>query len=164
MTVPAPAPPRVGMATASLASVVAVGSVATAGVPALAVGTLGLVVLVTGLTRARGDAVTAGASLQATGALVAGMGGAHPFVVLVALVAAVVAWDVGWMAVDLGVQLGETVPVTRALGIHAVASWGVGLAIFAVGVAVFRVSTGGQPVAALLLLLVAAVLVGVSLD
>lgn len=157
-------PPGRSVALATGAAITAAVAAGAFGVTPLAVGVAGTFVLVIGVARSVGRAVTAGAVLLATAGLVAGVGGAPELAVLGTLAAAVVAWDAGWTAVDLGAQLGEEARIGRALGLHTGLTATVGLLTVLTGVALFNVATGGQPMAALLFLLVAAVLVTVALD
>jgi len=76
-------------------------------------------------------------------------------VVLAAAVAAVVAWDVATNAIDMGEQLGRKSDTVRAEASHALATAIVGLLVAGGAYSVFRLSSGGQPVAALALLLLA---------
>lgn len=76
-------------------------------------------------------------------------------VVLAAAVAAVVAWDVATNAIDMGEQLGRESDTIRAEASHALASTTVGVLVAGGAYSVFRLSSGGQPVAALALMLLA---------
>lgn len=131
---------------------------------ALGLAILGFLVLAGGLARGSNRSVTVGAAGLAGGALVAGMGGAPIPAVLVSVTAAILAWDAGASAIGIGRQLGREAGTGRLEATHIAASAGVGLAAAGVGYGLYRVGTGEQPVAALVFLLVAAVLLLEALD
>jgi hypothetical protein len=64
----------------------------------------------------------------------------------------VLAFDAASNALAIGEQLGRESSTVRAEIVHSAASLGVGSTAIVVGYAVFAVSAGGQPLAALLLL------------
>jgi hypothetical protein len=71
---------------------------------------------------------------------------------------AVLAWDAGWNAIGVGAQLGREADTVRLEAAHLAASTAVGVAVLGVGFGLYRVGTGGKPIAVLLLLVIAAVL------
>ncbi|MFC6904017.1 DUF7519 family protein [Halalkalicoccus tibetensis] len=131
---------------------------------ALALGAIGFLTLSVGLVRGTDRPVTLGAAGLASGTLAAGVEGAPAPVVLVSVVAAIVAWDVAGNALGVGRQLGREAETRRAEAVHAAASAAVGLATAGAGYGLYRAGTGEQPVAALVFLLVAAVLLLETLD
>lgn len=156
---------------APLSSVLAVGlallaavTAATASALGFAAGVLGVAVLAGGVAGGRQGTVSMGALLVLTGVLYAGVLGAPAAAVLLGVVAAAVAWDLGGYAIGVGVQLGRAANTRRLEVVHAAASLGVGLAAAGVGYGVFLLGGGGQPLAALLALLVAVVLVAWALS
>ncbi|WP_449289598.1 DUF7519 family protein [Natronobacterium lacisalsi] len=82
---------------------------------------------------------------------------------LVGAVATVLAWDRAQAAIDLGEQLGREARTLRLEAVGLASSLVVGLASATVGYAIYVVGSGGQPVSALVLLLLAAVLLTVGL-
>lgn len=156
---------------APLSSVLAVGlallgavTAATASALGFAAGVLGVAVLAGGVVGGRQGTVSTGALVVLTGVVYAGVLGAPAAAVLLGVVAAAVAWDVGGYAIGVGAQLGRAANTRRLEVVHAAASLGVGLAAAGVGYGVFLLGGGGQPLAALLALLVAVVLVAWALS
>jgi len=132
--------------------------------PALLVGAAGLLGLAVGLVRGSRSAVTLGGTGLFAGAVLAGAEGAPVGPVLVGATAAVVAWDVATTAVSVGEQLGRDAETGRLEATHALASAGVGAVTVGLAYGVYLTGAGGRPVAALLFLLVAAVLLVAALD
>lgn len=131
---------------------------------ALAVGVPGVLLLVAGTVRGTRWAVTGGAVVLFGSVLLAGARGAPPLALLVGTVTAVLAWDGAGTAIDLGEQLGRAAPSRRLQAVHLGATALVGLLATIVGYGLYRTATGGQPVAALVFLLVAAVLLTETLS
>ena len=151
-------PTRLGRWATTGAGVVALASVGLYSWPALAAGTLGLSLLLVGLVRGTGGLVDGGAFALFVGAVLAGAEGAPVLPVLVGVAAAVLAWDFGGTAIGVGAQLGREADTVRLEAAHLGASTAVGVTVLGVGFGLYRVGTGGQPIAALLLLVIAAVL------
>lgn len=131
---------------------------------ALAVGSVGLVVLWIGLARGRTALVTGGAFGLFLAAIVAGAQGAPVGPVLAGVVLGVVAWDTGGNAIGIGEQLGRSADTTRIEVLHAGASLVVGAFTAGIGYGVYRFGSAGQPVAAVTFLLIGAVLLIATLD
>lgn len=151
-------PPRLGVAMAGLAAAVGAaalalvsptgGGLAAAATAFVAVGTL------TGSRRLLGI----GAVTLCVGVLVAGgLAGAGAGPLLAGGIAAALSWDLGEHAVGLGEQLGRGTDVTRNLVTHAAGSVSVGAVAGAVTFGVYSAAAGGQPVVALVFLLVGAI-------
>jgi len=157
-------PARLSSVLAVSAAFVALGASGFYSWPALAVGAAGLVLLAAGVARGSTAAVTLGAFGLFVGAIVAGVRGAPVVPVLISATATVLAWDIGGYAVSIGRQLGRDADTARIEAVHATASAGVGTVTAGVGYGLFRAATGGQPVTALLFLVVAAVLLIGALD
>lgn len=151
-------PAQLSGAVALAAGVLAAGAGGFYSWPALAAGVVGLLLLVAGLVRARDGVVTLGAAALLACGLVAGVRGAPVPATLASVAAAVVAWDVGRNALGVGRQLGREGDTWRLEVVHAAASAGVAAVTVLVGYGLFRTATGGQPAAALVFLLLAAVL------
>lgn len=152
--------------SSGVAAAVAAGSVVAAGAfswSALGVGTAGLLVLAVGLQRGSNGAVTLGAATLAVGSFLAGIDGAPALPVLLGVTGAVLAWDVGTGAITLGNQLGRAAETRRLEAVHVTASAAVGTTTVGLGYGLFLAGSGGQPIAAVVFLLVAAVLLVVAL-
>lgn len=142
------------------ASVAVLTSILT--VPGLGLGAAGFLgVLVGTLSPSRG-LLDAGAAALGAGVLMSAAATPLAGLSLAGAVAAVLAWDLGEHAIGLGEQLGREAPTRRGELAHAGASAGVGLATAVAGYVVYRVAWGGQPLAALLLLLFAALFLMLS--
>ena len=119
--------------------------------------TAGLVVLGVGLLRASRAALTAGAGLLFAGVLLAGASGAAPEPLLVGTIGAVLAWDVGENGIGIGAQLGRAADTRRAELVHAASSLVVGAVTAGLGYGVYLGAASGQPLTALVFLLLGAV-------
>jgi hypothetical protein len=151
------APPRLSIGMATAAALLGLVSVALASVAGAGVAAVGLAVVVVGLVRGRRRWLTAGAVGLFAGVLVAGARGSPPEPLLVGLLGAALAWDVGEHGIGVGEQLGREADTTRVEVVHAAASTAVGTGGVVLGYGVFLVATGGQPVTALVFLLVGVV-------
>ncbi|RQG95988.1 DUF7519 family protein [Natrarchaeobius chitinivorans] len=148
---------------ASSVATVAVGLctviVSTATAAGGAVTLLGGLLLAGGLlsrrARWRRLLVDIGSLTAFAGVVLSGLEGAAVEPTLVATVSLVVAWDLAGSAIDLGEQLGRDADTRRLEGVHAVSSALVGLIAMAVGYGTFTLARGGQPISALVLLLLA---------
>lgn len=130
---------------------------------ALSTGVLAVALLVWGLARVSARTVDAGGAGLLASAVFAGVDGAPAAVVLVGVAAAVVAWDLAGNALSVGRQLGRAARTTRLELVHAGGSVLVGTVAAGLGYGIFRGATGGRPVLALVLLLVAVVLIASAL-
>lgn len=156
-------PTRPGSAIAVLAALIALGASGAFSWIGLALGGLGTVLLLVGVTTARQDAVTLGAATLFGAVLAAGVQGAPVGVLLFGAVTAVVAWDSAGTAIDLGAQLGRSAPTLRLELVHTGGTILVGGLAAAVGWSIFQVSLGTRPLAGPVLLLVAALCLAVAL-
>lgn len=145
-------------AVAVLAAVVAVGAGGFYSWAALGLGAVGVFFLVAGLATARNGLVTTGAGALVLAAFIAGLAGAPPIPLLFALIAAILAWDLGNTAIGLGEQLGAEARTYRLEATHMASTGLVGALTAGLGYALFQVGAGRRPLAALVLLVVAAVL------
>lgn len=121
------------------------------------IGVAGLLVLSVGVTIGRRVATTIGAGGIVGGGLVAGVGGAPTGATLVAVACGIIAWDLGRYGLGLADQLGRGADTRRSEVTHAVAGIGVGMASVGAGSIVFERASGGQPLSALVALVLAAV-------
>lgn len=159
---------EVAYGPARLSGGLAVGAggvaVAAAGTPTAApLGLAGVLLVGLGVLRGARAAVTWGALLAFAGVVLAGVGGAPPEALLVGTAAAVLAWDLGEQAVNVGEQLGRTASTRTGELVHAANSTLVAVAGVAVGYGLFLVAAGGQPVSALVVLLAAALALAAAL-
>ncbi len=141
-----------------LAVVAAVTVTVLAGVaslPALALGLVGVVVLWAATLDGRQGLVDVGGVVLLLTTVVAGRAAPVP-VTLACTVGTVVAWDVATNAVELGEQMGRDADTTRAEVSHVLATTGVGVVLAAVSYGVYVLGGGGQPVGAVIALLVGA--------
>jgi hypothetical protein len=118
---------------------------------------IGLAVLGVGLVRASRAVVTAGAGLLFVGVLLSGASGAGAEPLLIGTIGAIVAWDVGENGIGIGQQLGRAADTRRAELVHAASSLVVGAVTAGLGYGVYRGAASGQPLTALVFLLVGAV-------
>jgi hypothetical protein len=144
--------------TASIvASLAAAGVAATAGLIASPVGgaLLGVAALgfLAGLLRRSTRILSWGAAVGVVGLAVGGYRGAPTEALLVAGVGLAVAWDVADHGVGLGEQVGRGARAGRNVAVHAGTSLLVGALAAALLYGVTLAVGGGQPVAALALLL-----------
>lgn len=151
---------RLGIAAGAVVTPIAIAYSTIGGI--VAVG--GLVLVVWGLLAGTRRIVTVGAVALLGGVLYAGLAGAPAVLLLGGVGASVFAWDSSGFSIDLGAQLGREAATTRLEVVHAVASAAVALATAGVGYAVYLTATGGQPMAALLLLLLAGMVLVAALD
>ncbi|GAA0724601.1 hypothetical protein J2744_002396 [Halorubrum trapanicum] len=146
-------PPTVAI----VASLAAAGVAATAGAVASPIGgaLLGVAALgfLGGALRRSTRVLTWGAAVGVVGVAVAGYRGAPAEALLVAAVGLAVAWDVADHGVGLGEQVGRGARVRRNVAVHAGTSLLVGALAAGLVYGVTLAVGGGQPVAALALLL-----------
>jgi len=157
------APARASSVVAVGAGVVSLAALAVGGAFALVPGVLGLVLVVLAVVGGSRAWLTTGSGFLLLGALFAALASGTALLPLLGAVAAMVGWDVGENGIGLGEQLGRAARTRHAEFTHASASVLVGLVTVVVGYAVFLTSSGGQPLSALVLLLVGAVVLLVAL-
>ncbi|MFC4550521.1 MULTISPECIES: DUF7519 family protein [Halorussus] len=141
-------------ATAAALAAAAAGFASTVG---LAVAGPGFLALAAGALRGSRRAVTLGATALLVGSAVGGLVAPSVYLVLPGVIATVLAWDLGEQAINVGEQLGREADTTRLEVMHAAGSTLVGVGAGGFGYAIYLVGAGGQPVTALVFLLLAAV-------
>lgn len=162
-------PARFSGALALFAALAATGASAPSLLGVFA-GLAGTATLAVGMVRPSRRLVSAGCALVFAGVLAAGTVGASggpggaggSLAVLPGVAGALLAWDFGEQAVNVGEQLAPT-GVTRSELVHAAGSVLVASVAGAVAVAVFSAGGGGQPLTALVLLLLAVVVLASAL-
>lgn len=157
-------PARLSSAAAVGAALLALVSSGSASILALLLGALGVALTLGGLLVARRGPITVGATLLFVGTLVAGVAGAGVLPLLVSVAASVLTWDLGRNAVDVGAQLGRRADTTGIELVHAGASVLIVSLSAGLGYAVFDAAAGGQPVVALVALLLSGVLLSLALS
>lgn len=150
-------PARLSAGLALLAAFLATVATAALSVLGFLAALVGTVLLASGVLRGRQRGVSLGAAVLLVGVLYAGVVGDAVVPVLVGVVGAALAWDVGSYAIGVGEQLGRAAETARIEVLHAGATLAVGAGVAAIGYAVYLVGGGGQPLSALLGLLVAAI-------
>ncbi|MFA1610317.1 DUF7519 family protein [Halobellus rubicundus] len=156
-------PPVRGAALSLVAGGACLAALALGSVDALAVGALALAVLAGGLYAAARRAVTVAGAGFLLAILLAGSRGAAPEPLLLATLGAVLAWDLGEFAVDVGEQLGREADTDRLLLVHAAVSLLVGVAGAGTAYGVSLAVGGGQPTSAVVFLLVGVVVLVAAL-
>ena len=149
-----PARRLVGVSVA--AAFVSAGTAAAYGALAVVPGTVAMIAVLVGLTRDSRRAFEAGVALLLATALLAGLEGVAPVPLLVGVGAALVAWDTGAKAFSIGRQLGRGTDTTGLERFHAGVAIGVGVVSAGTGYAVYRLVGGAFPLAAVVLIALAA--------
>jgi len=150
---------RAVTATAALVAAAALASVPLAA----AVGFLGALVVVAAVQRGSRRLLDAGVGALVGGVLTAGALGAGPEPLLVAVAAALVAYDAGETGISVGEQLGRRARSRRLVAARAATSVGLTAVPTALAYGAFRLSTGAPSTAAVTLLVVGALVVAVAL-
>jgi len=150
-------PTRTSGRVAVLAGVAATVALATGSLPALALGAPGVAVLAVGVRRGDRSVVSVGGFGLFLAALLAGVAGAPVPTTLVGAALAVLAWDAGTGAIELGEQVGRNAATRGAEFAHL--SGTVTVAAVAGGLAygTYAATAGGRPMTALILLTFGAV-------
>jgi hypothetical protein len=149
-------PPYLSSGLAVVAGAVAV-TASTYDPLALVGSVAGVFLLVAGLATGRRGLVTLASGVLVAAVLQAGTADAPVFATLLGVAAALLAFDLGTTAVDLGEQLGRETPARRLELVHAAASTLVGTGFVLAGFAIHEFATGGQPLSAVFGLVIAAV-------
>ncbi len=157
-------PARLSASLAIGAAVIALAAVSTASLVAFSLAAIGTTTVAGGILASNRGLVTAGAVVLFVGTLAAGVADASAIRLLVATGGALFAWDVGRVAVDVGVQLGAGADTTDLELVHAGASLLVIVLAGGVGYALFQTAAGGQPVSAVVALLIAGTLLSLTLE
>ncbi|WP_058365955.1 DUF7519 family protein [Haloparvum sedimenti] len=152
-------PPMASVVAGTVFALLSVLACAAASAQGALVATVGLLALVVGLVRASRRALTWSVALYVAGFVVAGLSGADPAPLVAAAVALTLAWDAADHALSLGEHVGRDARSRRNQFVHAGTNALVGLLTGGVAYGTYVAATGGQPVAALVFLLLGAVAV-----
>lgn len=125
---------------------------------AATVGALGVLLAALGLVRGSRRLLGVAVAALVVGLLAAGMAGASPESSVLAMAATVLVWDVGENAINVGEQLGREADTRRLQLAHVGGGTAFVASVAGVAAAIYAVATGGQPAAAIVLLLVGAIL------
>jgi hypothetical protein len=150
-------PARLSSALAISAAGLSAGTSALSGTVGLAGGLAGFGLLAVGVLLGSRRGVTLGATVLLIGALGGGLLTNAPYLLLPGVIATVLAWDLGEQAINVGEQLGRQAETTQLEATHAAGSTVVGVGAGGLGYGIYLVSSGGQPVTALVFLLLAVV-------
>ncbi|ELZ74714.1 hypothetical protein C455_17267 [Haloferax larsenii JCM 13917] len=147
-------PTRPGTAMALSAAGLSVLVLAVTSPAAALLSLLAGIVLAGGLTRGSRRILDAAGGIYVLALLLGGLGDAGSEVLLLAAIASILAWDIAENALSVGDHLGRETDTTRLEVVHAattlvVLTVGAGM-VFAIGTA----ASGGQPITAVVLLLV----------
>ncbi|WP_435152680.1 DUF7519 family protein [Haladaptatus sp. DFWS20] len=149
-------PARTSQLLATIAASVALGSSAFLGSVGVTGGVLGLVLVALGVVRGSRKIVTTGSFALLVGVLAGGLGTAPPELLIPGTIATVLAWDFGEQAINVGEQLGREADTQTLELMHAAASTVVAISAGGVGYGIYLLGSGGQPMTALVFLLIAA--------
>ena len=150
-------PPVLGSSLALVAATIALVAATLTSQSAVAPAAVGVLLLGVGLYRASRRFVTTGSAALFLAVLLAGVRGGVPEAVLLAALATVLAWDTADHALGVGEQLGREADSSRLVLVHAATTLLVGVFGSAVCYAAYLAVGGGQPVSAVVLLLLGAV-------
>jgi hypothetical protein len=150
-------PARTSRLLSLVAASVAVGAAALASSTGALVAVGGALLVAVGLVLGSRRFVTGGSFVALLGVLYGGLFAAPPAFLVLGTAAVVLAWDVGEQAINVGEQLGREADTERLELMHAAGSTVVAASASGVGYGVYLLGAGGQPVTALVFLLVAAV-------
>lgn len=156
-------PARLSSGLAVGCGLLAVLTSAPATILALLIGVFGLAGLAAGqfVFQSR-RAAGVGTALIFVGVVVSGVLGNSEVLVTVSTLATVLAFDLSQNAFSVGAQLSSATDTTRGEIIHAAASFFVGSIAIVVAFAIYFVVSGGQPIAALAFVLLAAIILSWS--
>jgi hypothetical protein len=142
---------------------IAVGATGLSAPLSLLIAVGGFVTLLSGLLVGRREPLTLGALGIFAAAVLAGWAGAPLSSTVLAVTAAILAWDLGQFAIGIGEQLGRDAETVRLELVHAAASTAVGIAALVAGSVVFSFAGGSTPTSALFVLVVAVAVVVLGL-
>jgi hypothetical protein len=145
-------PARLSGTLAVVAAALAALSAAAASQTGLVVGLASVALVAVGVAVGGLRTLGLGAAGAFVAALLGGVDGASAPLVVAGVVGALLAWDLGEQAVNVGQQVGRSAPTRRGELGHAAASVAVGATAAVGAVSVYRVATGGLTTSTLALL------------
>lgn len=151
-------PAKLSGTLAVVGAALAALTAATASTTGLLVGLAGVALVAVGVGVGGTRTLGLGAVFAFVAALWGGVDGAGAPVVLVGVLGALLAWDLGEQAIDVGRQVGRSAPTRRGELGHAAASVAVGATAALAALGVYRVATGGLTTSTLAILGLAALL------
>lgn len=156
-------PTLLSSGVAIAAVVVATAAAGLGSMTGLGFAAVGALALGIGLAIGGRNLVDGGAVVVFFGIVASGLEATVVAPTVLGTIAVVLAWDLAHAAIDIGEQLGRETPTRRLETVAIVSSVLVGLVSGALGYAVFLAGAGGQPVAMVVLLLLAAALITIGL-
>ncbi|SNZ04984.1 hypothetical protein SAMN06269185_0743 [Natronoarchaeum philippinense] len=156
-------PTRTSTRVALAAGVGCVLALATGSLASLVLGVPALGTLAVGMRRVDRRGIDAGAFGLFAAALLAAVTGAPTASTLIGAGLAILAWDAGGNALELGRQVGRDAATREAEIAHLSGTVGVAAGAGGLGYGFYTAGSGGRPVAALVLLSFAAVLLASAL-
>lgn len=156
------APARLSTLVALLAAVVAIGMISLSSIIlAIPVGAVSLILLGLGLASGYRAPIGLGVAILFFGTLITGTFlNASTEALLIGIIAIILSWDVGENAIGVGEQLTRGGRTQRTEAVHIASTALVGIVGGGLAYGVFRASTGGKPLPALIFLLVGVVFAG----
>lgn len=148
-------PTRVSQLLSIIAASVAVGASALFGGVGAFGCLLGLLFVTVGVVRGTRRFVTIGGFALLVGILAGSLVSAPPELLIPGAIATVLAWDFGEQAINVGEQLGREADTQTLEIMHAASSTVVGVAAGGIGYGMYLAGSGGQPMTALVFLLIA---------
>ena len=148
-------PTTISTVAAAAATIVALLTAVIGSIEGGVLAVFGASLIAVGLFRSTGRVVDIGAGSIFVAVVVAGVQGLSTELVVVGTIAAIVAWDLATNAIKLGIQLGREAQTTRLESVHVIASVTVGVSAATVGYGAFVFGSEGQPVGAIVLLVLA---------
>ncbi|ARS91651.1 hypothetical protein B1756_03135 [Natrarchaeobaculum aegyptiacum] len=156
--------PAVASSVAAVGLSIVAAALAGVGSPVgLLVGLAGIVLLAVALVRNSRRLVDVAGLVCFVGVVAGGLEATAVEPSLLATLAVVLAWDRAHGAIDVGTQLGREAPTRRLEAVSFASSLFVGVFAGTLGYAVYLIGGTGQPVAAVVLFVIAAALVTLGL-
>ncbi|KDE59320.1 hypothetical protein EL22_23190 [Halostagnicola sp. A56] len=156
-------PTSVSRTVAFGGAMVAVLAATVGSIYGFGIGVVGLAVLALGLARGNRDAIDVGSLAIFAGVVAGGLQGESVELTVLATIGTVLAWDLGHDATDLGEQLGREAETARLEAVHVLSSLLIGLVAATLGYGVYVFAAGGQPIAAVVLFVLAGAALVVAL-
>lgn len=150
-------PSKTGAVGSLTAAAVATAALATVSTSAAAIAGLGIILAAAAMVRGERGLLLGATGVLGLGMLFGGFAGGGPAALLTAGVGVVLTWDIGEHAIGIGEQLGRETEAKRIETVHTVAGIVVGAVGVTISLGVYQAATGGQPIVALVFLLIGAV-------